>query len=182
MARRNALLLHIEYITGSAYSCLGISFFLFLCAHMNARSNQLMGLSLFAERISRRQKSECTVHQFGLPLNPQTRVGVHCKADFDEQSSADRKDPGSVIDSSGLKGGSWLQPLRQQGCNLAINNYILPGVSTVTHTHGAGRDIKTVQVKGGFCSLKYSLLLHLNQFCSSGAVKRQLSEIELGLL
>lgn len=73
---------------------------------MNTRSDPLVGPSLFVERISQRHQSESTVHQFGLTLNPQTRVGVHCKAHFDEQSGADRKDPGTVIDSSGLKEGS----------------------------------------------------------------------------
>ena len=93
---------HMEHVRNSAYFCWG-SFF---CVHMNTRSNPPMGPSLFVERISRRHQSESTVHQFGLTLNPQTRVGVHCKAQFDEQSRAGRKDPGGVIDSSGLKEGS----------------------------------------------------------------------------
>lgn len=61
---------------------------------------------MFVERISQRHQSENTVHQIGLTLNPQTRVGVHCKAHFDEQSRAERKDPVSVIDSSGFKDSS----------------------------------------------------------------------------
>lgn len=75
----------------------------FLFVH---RSTHSEGFSLFGERISQRHQSENTVHQFGLTLNPQTRVGVHCKAHFDEQSRADRKDPVGVIDSSRFKDGS----------------------------------------------------------------------------
>ena len=50
------------------------------------------------------QQSGVVVRELASTLNPQTRVGLLCKAHFDEQSRADRKDPGGVIDSSQLKG------------------------------------------------------------------------------
>lgn len=61
------------------------------CEGTNTRSDPPMGPSLFVERISRRHQSERTVHQLGLTLNPQTRVGVLCKAPFDEQSRAHKR-------------------------------------------------------------------------------------------
>lgn len=61
------------------------------CKSTNSHSNTPMGPSLFVERISWRHQSKCTVHQFGLTLNPHTRVGVHSKAPFDEQSRAHKR-------------------------------------------------------------------------------------------
>lgn len=58
---------------------------------------------LFAERISQGHWSEyCT--QAGFDAKSPDKGRLRCKAHFDEQSKADRKDSASVIDSLEFKG------------------------------------------------------------------------------
>lgn len=71
------------------------------------------GCTVVSGWVSGMHQPEGSLYSFGLMLNPQTRVCVHCKAPFDEEMKRGRytNDPGSNIDSSGLIDSGWLQIL-----------------------------------------------------------------------
>lgn len=132
-----------EYVRNSAY--LAWDFFLWTNSHRR-------GPSLFVERISRRHQSECTVHQFGLTLNPQTRAGVLCKAPFDEQKQHRQKTQAMSLIHQSLKKAADSRHWDIGERNLTIINNSPPSVCPVLYAHfytrGEG-EIRTLQVKGG---------------------------------
>lgn len=74
----------------------------------------------------------------------------HAKAHFDEQSSADRRDPGSVIDSSEHKKAADCRHCDNRPV-ISLSIITFSPVSALLYTQRRGR----CRLKGG-CPLKYS--------------------------